>query len=435
MKNKRCKVHAIFSGWMILYCAFLLCTAEVFSQNADAAAIAEGEKIFKANCAACHNVGSKKLIGPGLEGITQKRDREWLYKWIQNSQELIKAGDKDAIAIYEEYNKIPMPPQPLTKEQIDKLLAYIENPSAGNKQQPEASAAADQLKGSDASGKEKEKSYFWLYLVVVIVLFILVAILKSAYYAVLNLKRQKEGESPVEEPSIADAFISLVNKNKAIVTVIVVVAILAITKKGWDVLFEVGVYEGYQPTQPIKFSHKVHAGINKIDCNYCHSAARHSKHAGIPSANVCMNCHRVIQQGTNTGTEEIAKIYKAVGFDPDKGEYIPDYEEKPIKWVKVHNLPDHVFFSHKQHVVAGKIECQTCHGPVQDSFEVAKQWAPLTMKWCIECHRQTKVQDAANPYYEEWHARLPQHLKEMYLKDGKITVDEIGGLECGKCHY
>jgi hypothetical protein len=180
------------------------------------------------------------------------------------------------------------------------------------------------------------------------------------------------------------------------------------------------------------FSHELHAGTNGIDCNYCHTSASYSKSAGIPSANLCMNCHTYIQEGPQYGKEEIAKIYAALDFDPVTKTYGPN--QKPIKWVKVHNLPDHAYFNHSQHVTVGKIACQTCHGPVE-TYTVGKQYAPLTMGWCINCHRETKVQMAGNGYYDEIHERLPESLKKQYLEDGTITVSELGGIECAKCHY
>ena len=192
----------------------------------------------------------------------------------------------------------------------------------------------------------------------------------------------------------------------------------------------IGVYTQYQPEQPIAFSHELHSGINGVDCNYCHSSARHSKHSGIPSANVCMNCHTYINEGTDEdGTKEIAKIYEAVGFDPDSRTYIEGYTQKPIEWVRIHNLPDHAYFNHAQHVVAGQIECQDCHGPIQEMEEVY-QYSELTMGWCIECHRESEVKMEGNEYY----AKIHDELKEKYGKD-VFTVEEIGGLECAKCHY
>ena len=153
----------------------------------------------------------------------------------------------------------------------------------------------------------------------------------------------------------------------------------------------IGISQGYQPDQPIAYSHKLHAGEMQISCIYCHSGAERGKTAGIPSANVCMNCHKFVRKGPTTGTAEIAKIYKALDYDPDKGTYGPN--QKPIQWVRVHNLPDFAYFNHSQHFVVGKIACQTCHGQVQDSMTVAMQYSPLTMQWCINCHRDDKSED------------------------------------------
>ena len=167
----------------------------------------------------------------------------------------------------------------------------------------------------------------------------------------------------------------------------------------------------------------------QISCIYCHSGAERGKTAGIPSANVCMNCHKFVRKGPTTGTEEIAKIYKALDYDPDKGTYGPN--QKPIQWVRVHNLPDFAYFNHSQHFVVGKIACQTCHGPVQDSMTVAMQYSPLTMQWCIDCHRVTKVKMAGNGYYNDLHKKL----LNKFGNDSLITVETIGGLECARCHY
>jgi hypothetical protein len=197
----------------------------------------------------------------------------------------------------------------------------------------------------------------------------------------------------------------------------------------FDTLMGIGVTTNYQPEQPISFSHKIHAGDNGIDCNYCHSSARNSKTAGIPSANVCMNCHANITSGTNTGKIEIQKIYDAIGYNPDTREYIEDYEQKPIQWVRIHNLPDLAYFNHSQHVSVGGIECQECHGPVQE-MDVVYQHSELTMGWCVDCHRETQIKMEGNEYYTKIH----EQMKEKYAGQ-KITVDKMGGLECGKCHY
>ncbi len=127
--------------------------------------------------------------------------------------------------------------------------------------------------------------------------------------------------------------------------------------------------QGYAPTQPIPFSHKIHAGDNKIPCQYCHSDVEKSRHAGLPSTAVCMNCHKVVK----TTSPLIQQVKKA--WD----------EGRAIEWVRVHELPDFVYFPHKRHLAAG-LACQTCHGEVQ-TMDKVYQFGALTMGWCMECHR------------------------------------------------
>jgi hypothetical protein len=206
-----------------------------------------------------------------------------------------------------------------------------------------------------------------------------------------------------------------------------------------------GRMKAYQPEQPIFYSHKVHAGTNQINCLYCHGSAMEGKAATIPSVNVCMNCHLAINEYTGApihredgsevnGTEEIKKIYAAAGYDPVKKTY--SGTTKPVEWVKIHNLPDHVFFSHAQHVNAGKVQCQTCHGEITNMHEV-KQFAELSMSWCVNCHRETKVnfgdgKGEGNKFYsiyEKYHKEIADHKRDS------VTVADIGGTECQKCHY
>ena len=206
-------------------------------------------------------------------------------------------------------------------------------------------------------------------------------------------------------------------------------------------IFKIGVDEGYMPLQPIAFSHKIHSGENKIECQYCHSSAKHSKHSGIPSVNVCMNCHKNIAEvaegtvvewdGVTYGKaeldKEIAKVYEAAGWDPEALEYTGN--EKPIKWIRIHNLPDFAYFNHSQHVTVAGLKCQKCHGPVEE-YDEMRQFSPLTMGWCIDCHRETGVDTKGNEYYEKIHAELA---KKYNVE--KVTIAQLGGLECGKCHY
>ncbi|MCB0814378.1 MAG: cytochrome c3 family protein, partial [Flavobacteriales bacterium] len=240
--------------------------------------------------------------------------------------------------------------------------------------------------------------------------------------------------------------------NKGLATVIGLAVTVWVVLALWNFAWTIGVYGGdevahYRPEQPIAFNHTLHAGSAgdgnlAINCQYCHSGAEKSKHAGIPSANVCMNCHQAVNQGrTEAGTADIQKIYAAVGWDPETMKYTG--EPEPIRWVKVHNLPDHVYFPHDAHVAVAKLECQECHGPIDKEMTVAEQWAPLTMGWCIECHgdKAVKLAGTDNGYYEEMHRRLIENEKlghrelKKWLEDEKVTVKELGGWECAKCHY
>jgi hypothetical protein len=270
----------------------------------------------------------------------------------------------------------------------------------------------------------------------------MILLLNKSRVTIAKAAADKEGIEFTGPVSLVDACKHTISNNKGLVAALVIVLFFAGLVNLMDGAFTIGVHTGYKPEQPIKFSHKVHAGDNKIDCNYCHSSARHSKTSGIPSLNVCMNCHKYVD-GTNGKTftyngeefpmpEEIKKIYKALDYNPETQVY--GNNPTPVKWIKIHNLPDHAFFSHSQHVNIGKQACQTCHGAVE-TMDVVEQFSPLTMKWCIECHDKTGVANEGNGYYEEMHSRMTEQYKEKWLGDGKLTVEEIGGWECAKCHY
>lgn len=176
---------------------------------------------------------------------------------------------------------------------------------------------------------------------------------------------------------------------------------------------------GFSPAQPIKFSHAVHAGQNKTDCNYCHYSAKVSKSSGIPPGNVCMNCHFLVRNGTRSGATEIAKVLSA--FD----------NRKAVEWIRIYNLPDFVFFSHAQHVTAGGIKCETCHGDVK-KIDRLYQVSDLSMGWCLDCHDTRKI-NLSNEYYKTYYSGFYDSLKAG--KIDSVTVAGIGGRDCGKCHY
>lgn len=378
--------------------------------------VAKGKSLFNAKCASCHKL-NKKVIGPALAGVTERRTREWLQKWIRNNQELRESGDADAIAIFEEYNGSVMTPFPgLTDEDIDNILAYTAAPPP--------SPVGPPVEGGGEVSAESDNT------MVLVVLGSILLFLVFLLTRVKNTLKTVKGDPTSTIAEDADRITRTALKNPKITTLLTILIAIVFLQQLYLGLMEIGVKQDYQPEQPIKFSHKLHAGENQIDCNYCHYGARKGKHSNIPSASVCMNCHMNISEGPKYGETEIAKIYDAVGWDSENAKYIENYDVKPIKWIRIHNLPDLAYFNHSQHVTGGQVECQTCHGPIEEMEEVY-QYSPLTMGWCVNCHRETKVKVESNEYYTEMHEKL----KEKFGDDAEITVEMIGGLECGKCHY
>jgi len=389
--------------------------------------VKEGEKIFKSKCTSCHAI-DRKVVGPALKGIPETKDEAWLIKWIKNSQALIASGDADAVKIFEENNKLVMTSfTDLSDDQIKSVLAYITDAS---KEKPKEAAA-----GGGAGAKDDNASMFMILgLIAVVVLAVVVIVVLNRVIRTLEnvIAKNQEAIAAQQEPEDSQRFVKFAKafvKNKKLVgfTVLMLVALLAVG--GWKTMWNVGVHQGYQPVQPIKFSHQIHAGVNKIECQYCHGGAFKSKNASIPSANVCMNCHNTITASEHYDGEispEIAKIYRALDWNPDTRTY--GNNPKPIQWVRIHNLPDFAYFNHSQHVVVAGVECQTCHGPIQNMEEVY-QYSPLTMKWCVDCHKKTDIK-SDNKYYEDL---IKAH--ERIKKGEKMTAAMIGGLECGKCHY
>ncbi|MBN4072259.1 c-type cytochrome [Flavobacteriales bacterium AH-315-E23] len=402
---------------------FILATItvpKVYAWDGDAEA---GEKIFKSSCATCHYLGGGPLTGPDLEGVRKRIPKgDWVYRWIRNSQDVIKSGDVYANKIFEENDKRVMQSNALSDEEIDNVLAYIdayEPPAA-----PGAEAKNPYIDGNVHPVDHSEKHGL---LTVIAVLVILLFMMAGAKLSLKKINAElRDGEEPSEK-SVVDGFLRWMGANKRWVALCVLISLAVVARAAWFGLLYVNVGQGYEPEQPIWFSHQIHAGKNGINCVYCHSGAEKSRTAGIPSANVCMNCHKAIKTGTFTGDQEIPKIYKALDYDPEKDEYGDN--PTPIKWVKVHNLPDLAYFNHSQHVVVGEIECQQCHGPVEE-MHVMRQESMLTMGWCIDCHRNTEVKMEGNEYYTELH----KNLMEKYPGE-KITVDKMGGIDCARCHY
>jgi mono/diheme cytochrome c family protein len=412
---------------LVLLVAF---TTSLSAQEGDPA---KGKSLFNANCAACHQL-DKKMTGPALRNVearlseSEGLDREWLYAWIRNSSGVIKSGDAYANKIYNEYGGAAMTAFPqLSDDDLNNLLAY----TAEEKKAPAVPAAAAGAQVTETTGGISNE----LILGALAILFILLA---AGLYLVNKTLRRfasaqnidldvETGRTPLWKAFVQNQFL------------MIVVAIFFLLSSAYFVFgffMQIGVDQGYQPVQPIHYSHKIHAGDNGIDCKYCHSSARVSKHSGIPSLNVCMNCHKSIYEYNGETTPEyskefydgeIKKLYAAVGWDDAEQKYTG--QTQPVKWVRIHNLPDFAYFNHSQHVTVAGVECQTCHGPVEE-MEVMYQHAPLTMGWCINCHRETSVDVKDNAYYEKIH----EELSKKYGVDN-LTAAQMGGLECGKCHY
>jgi mono/diheme cytochrome c family protein len=395
----------------------LLITEKLFAQD--------GKALFQANCASCHAVG-KKLTGPALAGVEGRgpwSDRKKLYAWIHNPAGFAKT-EAYAANLIKEYGGVLMTGFPgLAEAEIDAIITYIN--AEASKPAPGATPGAV---AADAPAEDNSLLFGILALVLAIVTLILLQINS-------NLKKLTDEKEGVVRGEPIPFW-----RNKAYMSTLTILFFIVAGYFFAQGAIGLGRQTNYQPEQPIYYSHKVHAGINQVNCLYCHGSAMEGKHANIPSVNVCMNCHMAINEykgekivkedGSEVdGTAEIQKLYKYAGWDPAANKYTG--EGKPIEWIKIHSLPDHVYFNHSQHTKAGGVQCQTCHGEIQNMGEVY-QFANLSMGWCVNCHRETKVKFQDNGFYsmyEKFHNDI---------KNGKmdsVTVEKIGGTECQKCHY
>lgn len=394
--------------------AFVFLSTSSFAQ--DAALISQGETIFKENCRSCHEVHAES-VGPALAGIEKRRDKKWLLKWINNSQEVVASGDKYAVALYEKYGKAVMTSFPnITATDVDAIVAYVNSVPATAGPTKDTTQAG----GGGANVPTSDGQYSTIVLVLIVIVLVLVLITLVIFMSVLRkFLADKEATLDESEKELVNQRFSIVDmvKSKMFITIVSIMFIGIAGRSCWFGLQTIGVEQNYMPVQPIPYSHKLHAGDLKIDCGYCHTGAYKGKQAAIPSLNICMNCHTHVKEGPKYGKEAIGRLVEAY----EKG--------TPVRWVRVHNLPDLAYFNHSQHTVVAGIECQKCHGPIQE-MEVVYQYSNLTMGWCINCHRETVVNAKDNTYYD----RLLE-FHNASKKKGDMKVVDIGGLECSKCHY
>jgi mono/diheme cytochrome c family protein len=412
--------------------AILLLSFIVFSVTNNAAAqdIAAGKTLYMSKCASCHNV-LKNTTGPALAGLEERHkwaDHNELLKWINNPAAYM-ANDPYTQGLLVQYKSMMLGFPDITLKDVDDIVAYI-NDAAKPKVETPINGELPKTSNQNAV----------IFGVISLILAIIALILMQVNS---NLKKMSDDAEGISRPEPVPFY-----RNKVYIAM---AALLFFVVGGYYVTkgaIGLGRQKDYQPVQPIYYSHKVHAGINQINCLYCHGAAMEGKHAAIPSVNVCMNCHKAIntyekgpklydEEGNEiNGTAEIQKLYDYAGFDPKNAAAWDPSKAKPIEWVKIHNLPDHVYFNHSQHVKAGNVQCQTCHGEITAMDEV-KQFSELSMGWCVNCHRETKV----NFNYDSTKGNKFYSIYEKFhndIKSGKmdsVTVKDIGGLECQKCHY
>lgn len=389
----------------------------------------DGKQLFITNCQSCHKVSGPSPTAPGLAGVEERgpwADRQKLYDWVHNPPGF---NDPYTDALKKEYGYLMTPFPQLSDKDIDAILAYVNTPQTPDKGGGEGETSAP-------SDDNNAIIFGIISLILAVIALILMQVNSS-------LKKLSDDKENILRPEPVPFY-----RNKIYIALFAIVFFVAAGFFAAKSAVNYGRQKGYQPDQPIYFSHKVHAGINQINCQYCHSSVTESKHATIPSLNVCMNCHKVVtayekgpklyaEDGTEIdGTREIQKLFDFANYTPGPGAVYDPTKADPIAWVKIHNLPDHVYFNHAQHVKAGGVQCQTCHGNIQE-MDVVKQESELSMGWCINCHRESKVafnynDSTGNKFYsiyEKFHNDLKAN------KMDSVTVQDIGGIECQKCHY
>jgi cytochrome c2 len=419
MLSKRSLVGVRLNFHTLAVLFFMLIGVQAFAVDPTVAssdeAIAAGKTVFNANCKQCHKL-DQKYTGPALRGVTDRQPAEKVKSFIKNSQAVIASGDAYAVALYKEYNNLAMPSHEfLSDDDLNGLLAYIEY---GDKVDPAAAATTTGAAAAGTSGGGIPNEYLSIILGVLVFVLLLILVVLGLIISVLTKYLNKQNLDEDDKEFVSQKFeLGKILKSDGFVLIITLFVVAMVAKTAIDGLYSIGVQQGYAPAQPIAFSHALHAGQYEIACQYCHTGVEIGKSANIPSANICMNCHTHIQNvgGKEGVSPEIQKIYNAIDTNT------------PIEWVRVHNLPDLAYFNHAQHVKVGGIECQTCHGPIQE-MEVVGQHSSLTMGWCIDCHRQTEITTEGNAYYDKL-VQLHSDSKDA------LKVKDIGGLECAKCHY
>lgn len=380
----------------------------------DDATISAGEAIFKGNCAQCHAINDV-VVGPALKDAHKRRTLAWLIPWIKNSSKVIASGDPYAVAIFNKFGKQQMTSFALSDPEITSIVAYIKKQSETVAPPPGPPVDGQPTVATGDGTDTGAGDYLNVLLIALVVVLIVMVITLIIIGNILTstLKARKDLDEKDMELLDQGFDWSRLYKSRIVRGLAALIFIVVLIDVSLDEVLGVGLQQGYQPTQPIAFSHKLHAGEHQINCAYCHTSVYKGKAANIPSANICMNCHSQIK----TESPQIQKIYRAIE------------KNQPIQWVRVHNLPDLAYFNHSQHTVAGGLQCNQCHGPIEQ-MDVVYQYSPLTMGWCINCHREYPLNTKDNGYYDKL-----VKLHDSRNAGAPFTVSSNGGTECSKCHY
>lgn len=442
-----------WEGKQSLFFTFLL-TLLLSVTTINTGRAADGKELFESKCKACHHP-EKNGVGPALKGVKAKWDAEesgLIYTWVRNQDDAARQSSFAAEIAASRGDVMTKFPE-LSDADVDAVFEYVEA------WQPDAGGGAE-AGGGDVTAQEDDGiSYWW---------FVVGSILLVVIFAAAGIRRQigqlhkaNAGEDEGHDETYGEIIRGWAKRNQGTVSIIGVATLFTVIliSMGW--LMGIGVPSDYQPSQPVEaFSHKVHAGDNGIDCKVCHNSVTKSKHAGLPTGNVCMNCHKALEGASEEGKKSVAYVREMNGYDENEAAYTGD--SKPIVWNRVYVLPDHVYFNHSQHIEVGGLECVNCHGdmtkettarvvdvselePVGGNEDNKLTRPVLTMGWCIECHGNVAVNPSSNmdqdnhkvTYYEEIHRRLTKRadIYKKYRDDEKVTVSELGGWECAKCHY
>ena len=400
--------------------AFVLSGFSAVAQDEEGNAEA-GKAIYEGVCKTCHALSDKRGTGPGFYGVHDRWDNEiadMVYMIRNGAKAYIDEGRSRADYIQglvDDYGSY-MPAQNVSDQEAKDALAYIKANQVSGDDVGGGGGGGEAAAATSAVSVEADTIYTGLTVLIALLAVSIIALIIIIAVIVGTLRSREKGEEYDIKKGLR--MMKGVLSNGYVLGAAILFAVLIGFSGLYDFARGIGLHEGYQPVQPVAFDHSLHAGKYEIDCQYCHIGVEKQKSATVPATNICTNCHHKqggILEGAKYGEKEIGKIIASAE------------NNKPIEWVRIHNLPDLVYFNHSQHVKVGGLECQECHGPIEEMEEVY-QYSLLSMGWCLNCHREREVDLTKSDYYKFHHG--------AYLgNEEKVKVSDLGGLDCASCHY